>query len=361
MDQKLINKLVKRIEEGTLRSLSCFDGLIDFHSNDYLGLARIKTSEIEAHVGSTGSRLISGTSEEALYCEKKLEEYFSVNGALVFNSGYDANLGFFSSVPQRNDFILYDEDIHASVRDGIRLSLAKSFSFKHNDIQDLKRLLDSISGTVYVAVESLYSMKGDLAPLNEIIELCKSEHVYLIVDEAHSFGVFGENGKGLVSELGLEDKVFARLVTFGKALGSHGAAILGSKELKNYLVNFARSFIYTTALPAGAYDRISQLLKSNQSIERIALKENIEFFRKSLSGLTLVSDERSPIQMIQIGNIHEAKSLANKLIEHGLAAKAVFSPTVPEGQEGVRISIHSFNTNVEIQKLVEILVSEINT
>lgn len=360
MDPKLLNKLAERIEKGTLRSLSCFDGMVDFHSNDYLGLARIKTNEIEVHFGSTGSRLISGTSKEALTCEQKLENFFAVDGALIFNSGYDANIGFFSSVPQRNDFILYDEEIHASVRDGIRLSLAKSFSFKHNDLEDLKRLLDHTSGTVYVAVESLYSMTGDLAPLKEIIELCKSDQIYLVVDEAHAFGVFGESGKGLVEEMGLGSEIFARLVTFGKAFGSHGAAILGSAELKDYLMNFARSFIYTTALPAGVYYRINQLFEKDLSCERFALHENILFFRKSLSNVHFVSHERSPIQMIQIGNVENAKILANKLIERGIAAKAVFSPTVATGQEGVRISLHAFNTKDEIRKLVEIIDSEIN-
>lgn len=360
MDQRLLDKLTKRKEEGTLRSLSCFEGLVDFHSNDYLGLARIDFKYPDSHAGSSGSRLISGTSKEALVCEKKLEDYFGIEGALVFNSGYDANLGFFSSVPQRNDIILYDEDIHASVRDGIRMSMAKSFSFKHNDTLDLKRLMSNCSGTVYVAVESLYSMKGDFAPLKEIADLCEDEQVYLIVDEAHSFGVFGKNGKGLVDELDLGDKVFARLITFGKALGSHGAAVLGGADLKSYLINFARSFIYTTALPPGAYNRIIQFLDRDLEEEIQLLNENIDFFRKSISRSTLISSEGSPIQMIKIGDVIRAKTLSEMINNKGFAVKAVFSPSVAKGEEGLRISLHSFNSRQEIMDLSSLINSKIS-
>ncbi len=215
MDSKLKNKLNKRIEEGTLRSLSSFDGFIDFYSNDYLGFAKIKSkSENTLKYGSTGSRLISGTSNESLIAEEFLADFFNSESSLIFNSGYDANLGFFSSVPQRGDFVFYDEYIHASIRDGLRLSFATSNSFKHNNLVDLELKLSKVHGVKYVVVESLYSMDGDMAPLIEIVELCSKYGAYLIVDEAHSGGVFGELGQGLVSELKLEEKVFARIITF---------------------------------------------------------------------------------------------------------------------------------------------------
>ena len=234
MDQKLQDKLNKRIEVGTLRSLSSFDGYIDFYSNDYLGFSKLKSTSTASSFGSTGSRLISGTSREALNSEIYLAEYFDSKAALFYNSGYDANLGFFSSIPQRGDLVLYDEFIHASIRDGVRLSFANSKSFNHNDLTDLELKLSHFEGVKYVVVESLYSMDGDIAPLIKISDLCEKFKAYLIVDEAHSGGVFGEKGKGLVYQMNLQSKIFARLITFGKAFGSHGACILTSQNVKAY-------------------------------------------------------------------------------------------------------------------------------
>jgi 8-amino-7-oxononanoate synthase len=357
VDQKLQNKLNKRIEEGTLRSLSSFEGFIDFFSNDYLGYAKMKSkSENATKYGSTGSRLISGTSNESLKAEEFLADFFNSESALIFNSGYDANLGFFSSVPQRGDFVFYDEYIHASIRDGLRLSFATSNSFKHNNLVDLELKLSKINGVKYVVVEALYSMDGDIAPLLEIVELCNKYGAYLIVDEAHSGGVFGQFGQGLVSELKLEDKVFARIITFGKAFGSHGACVLCEKKLKQYLINFSRSFIYTTALPPDAYLRIIEVLKDESSIfERKKLKENIDYFRLKINIKWCISDFNSPIQLIKIGDIELTKKIAEKMQLLNLAVKPIFSPTVPVGSEGLRICLHSFNTKEEIDVLIDLL------
>jgi 8-amino-7-oxononanoate synthase len=357
VDQKLQDKLNKRIEEGTLRSLSSFDGFIDFYSNDYLGYSNIKIkSQNVAKYGSTGSRLISGTTKESLVTEEFLADFFNSESALIFNSGYDANLGFFSSIPQRGDTVLYDEYIHASIRDGIRLSFAISNSFKHNSLDDLELKLSKNNGVKYVVVESLYSMDGDIAPLIEINELCSKYGAYLIVDEAHSGGVFGELGQGLVSELKLEDKVFARIITFGKAFGSHGACILCEKSLKEYLINFSRSFIYTTALPPESYVRIMEVLKNESfKFEQIRLKENIDYFRSKIHMKLCVSDILSPIQLIKIGNIHLAKEIAKKMQLSNLAVKPIFSPTVPIGSEGLRICLHSFNKKEDIDLLIDLL------
>jgi len=355
MDQKLINKIAKRKQEGTLRSLSAFNDSVDFFSNDYLGLSRVEIPMDENRFGATGSRLISGTSKEALQAESSLAQFFNAASGLIFNSGYDANLGFFSAVPQRGDLILYDELIHASVRDGIRLSFATSNSFKHNDLFDLEAQLKKANSTVYVAVESLYSMDGDIAPLKEIVRLCETYGAYLVVDEAHSAGVFGKEGRGLADELGIADSIFARLVTFGKAYGSHGAMILGAKELMEYLYNFSRSFIYTTALPPSAYSRMEFIVEYADIPTRIIqLQENIVFFRNELKNQKLLSDERSPIQIIE-GDLEKIKLIADSLFQQNIAVKAIFSPTVPVGKERLRICIHSFNTREEIGKLTELL------
>jgi 8-amino-7-oxononanoate synthase len=335
-----------------LRSLSCFDGFIDFFSNDYLGLANsVIPRDIEKN-GSTGSRLISGNSKEAIQCEQTLAKFFDSDAALVFNSGYDANIGLFSALLQRGDTIIYDEAIHASVRDGIRLSYASAFSFKHNSVEDLRLKLNQAKGTVYIAVESLYSMNGDLSPLTEIAKIAKEKNAFLIVDEAHSCGVLGENGKGLIHELKLEKHVFARLITFGKAYGCHGAAVLGSEMLKEYLINFSRSFIYTTALPPSGYALIEhQVLNQSITEKQEKLKEVILYFREELKGLSHVSDERSPIQMIRISDVEKTKVLANELVNHNFAVKPIFSPTVPKGEESIRICLHAYNTEEEIKYL----------
>ena len=202
--------------------------------------------------GSTGSRLITGNHGLHEELESELAEFFGTPEALLFNSGYDANLGLFSCVPQHGDVILFDEFCHASIRDGIKLSNSKSFSFKHNNLEDLQKKYNNTSkhnGNTFLVAESIYSMDGDQAPLLELAEFCQKNKIYLIVDEAHATGVIGGSGRGLVNELGLGDSVFARIHTFGKAMGCHGAVILGSKELRNYLINFAKSFIYTTAMP----------------------------------------------------------------------------------------------------------------
>jgi 8-amino-7-oxononanoate synthase len=359
---RFLQLLENRKESGSYRSLSLFKDFIDFYSNDYLGLSRHSSPESFREVtrlpkafgrslGSTGSRLISGNSAEAVTCENFLASFFHAEAALVFNSGYDANIGFFSSVPQKGDTIIYDSLIHASIRDGIRLSHAKSYSFAHNDLQDLKKKLMLSEGSIFVAVESLYSMDGDLCPIEDILEVCKCFGANLIVDEAHAAGVFGEEGKGL----SYQKEVFARIVTFGKAYGFHGAAVLGSQDLKNFLVNFARSFIYTTALPMHDYVLIQKQIEySLDNRLRIQLQSNIDFFRSKLN-YQGVSATNSPIQIIEVPGVESALSLAKRLQENNFAVKAILSPTVPEGQERIRICLHAFNTKLEINNLIEIL------
>ncbi|MGF1925868.1 MAG: aminotransferase class I/II-fold pyridoxal phosphate-dependent enzyme, partial [Bacteroidia bacterium] len=244
----LQHKLNERKEKNRLRSLSYSTLPVDFCSNDYLGFARSKdlhhliAAETERlsilRNGATGSRLLSGNHLYTEEVEKFIADYHRCPAALLFNSGYDANVGLLSSIPQRGDTIITDELIHASLIDGARLSHAERYRFKHNDLADLESKLRNSKGICYVVVESIYSMDGDQAPLTEICKLCSTYEANLIVDEAHAIGVFGENGEGLIQQLSLEANVFARIVTYGKALGVHGAAILGSNVLRNYLINF---------------------------------------------------------------------------------------------------------------------------
>ncbi len=349
-------KLNERKAENALRELKVSEGLVDFCSNDYLGLASEKSVhkvEDTIQYGSTGSRLISGNNRIIEEVESYLADYYHSESCLIFNSGYNANVGLFSCVAQRADTIIYDELIHASIRDGISLSNANSFSFKHNNIDSLNEKIGLAKGNVFLAIESVYSMDGDMAPLQEIVQICEQRSVALIVDEAHAVGIFGEKGKGLVSE-----DVFARVITFGKAFGCHGAAVLGSQDLKDYLINFSRAFIYTTALPLQSVKTIIQghefLVKNFQRVDE--LKKLIQCFKSQIKeiGLSLI-ESMSPIQCVIVPGNDAVKSLAEKIQAKGFDVRPILSPTVPKGEERLRICLHSFNTEEEINELIQII------
>ncbi|MEO9071246.1 MAG: aminotransferase class I/II-fold pyridoxal phosphate-dependent enzyme, partial [Ginsengibacter sp.] len=295
MNEGFLNKkLHERTEENALRFLKLNQSAggifpIDFCSNDYLGIVKNKLIEknISSSIshGSTGSRLLSGNYPLVEETEKLIADFHDADAGLIFNSGYDANTGLLSSVPQKNDTIIYDKLSHASLRDGIRLSFATSFSFLHNDLNDLEKKLSSSDpdSQKFVVTESVFSMDGNFASLNEISKLCDKYNAALIVDEAHATGVVGEKGEGLVQKLDLQKKCFARIHTFGKACGAHGAIILGSQKLKKYLINFSRQFIYSTALPPSAVEAIaiSYRLFPGMREERNHISELVEIFKNA--------------------------------------------------------------------------------
>ena len=359
----LDKKLQERAEANALRSLKLNlnrNGVspIDFCSNDYLGIVKNKLIEKSASSnlshGSTGSRLLSGNYSLIEETEKQLADFHDADAGLIFNSGYDANTGLLSSVPQKNDTIIYDKLSHASLRDGIRLSFATSFSFLHNDLEDLeKKIVASDSGSQkFVVTESVFSMDGDFAPLKEISDLCDKYNAALIIDEAHATGVVGEKGEGLVQKLNLQKKCFVRVHTFGKACGAHGAIILCSEKLKQYLINFSRQFIYSTALPPSAVEAIAISYKTFPQMkeERIHIKELINLFQKAdITHQILPSD--TPIQIVMIRGNDEVKEVAQKLQENNFDVRPILYPTVPKGQERLRIVLHSFNTEDEVKRL----------
>ena len=356
MDSSFDKKIEDRIANNQLRSLNVFSSSIDFFSNDYLGLSNVPI-KILSHKGSTGSRLLSGTTELSLEVEISLANFFDADEALLFNSGYTANLGVYSCIPQRGETIVFDEYVHASIRDGIRLSHADAMSFKHNDLEDLEKKLKKTKVNSYIAVESLYSMEGDMAPLRGLLELAEKFGARVIVDEAHSVGVFGENGKGIVHGRAMQDRVFIRVVTFGKAYGYHGAAVLCSEKTKQYLVNFSRPFIYTTAPSEDFYQRVQSLVTRKDIYSRQkSLHENLSYFREHTSSL-LISEPNSPIQVYRGVSVEQLRHLAKICTEHGIFAKPIFTPTVPAGKECLRFCFHSFNTREEIDTLKNILFS----
>jgi 8-amino-7-oxononanoate synthase len=288
--------------------------------------------------------------------EKMLAGFHAAEAALIFNSGYDANIGLLSSVPQKGDTILYDQLSHASIRDGIRLSFANHFSFAHNDLADLEKKMQHATGTVFIVTESVFSMDGDLCPLEHMTVLAKKYRAHLIIDEAHATGVIGEKGEGLVQQLHLAHEIFARVHTFGKACGCHGAVVLGSQTLKDYLVNFARSFVFSTALPEHAvamileaYDQFPKMME-----ERAHLQGLIQQFQEAeLAFEKMVS--HTPIQGVVIPGNTAAKNLANRLQENGIDVRPILYPTVPKGKERLRIVLHAFNTAADLDKLIGFL------
>lgn len=365
INQRLRQKLDQRIEDGTFRVLNTTNDGIDFWSNDYLGNAKRSLPTLNLNHGSTGSRLISGNSLQIEKLEADLAHFFDAESALLFNSGYDANVGLLSCLPQKNDVVLYDEHIHASVRDGIRLSLAKSYSFKHNSIEDLEKKIATTkpeNGALFVCVESLYSMGGDFCPLLDLIETCEKHGAHLILDEAHSGGLYGLNGEGFAVALGLQQRVFARLYTFGKAFGAHGAVVVGSDLLRNYLINFCRSFIFTTALPPAAVDAIRGNVFSVESFERrTQLFHNCLLFSDLCqnAGISTSSAINSPIQMLKVGDVKQTVAIANKLHANGFMVKAVVSPTVKPGDEALRVCLHTYNLPDELNSILGLLSDSI--
>lgn len=358
--------LEKREKNGTLRTLKQKQEGIDFYSNDYLGLARnqefqglllkriVETPELLK--GSTGSRLISGNSPCVTQVEDYIAKEHQCESALLFPSGYNANLALFSALPNRHDTIIVDEKIHRSVHDACQMSNARKLKFKHNDVGHLEQILKRQNGISYVAIESLYSMDGDIAPIQDIVEITKKYKARLIVDEAHAFGVFGY---GLVAKIHVQNSVLATVITYGKALGTHGASILTNDVIKSYLINFATPFIYTTSAHDFLWMSIKEgydFLKVNHHLA-VDLQKNINIFRKY--NLQSPSSENSPVQAILIPSNHQLTTLKETLFDSGFLTYAIFSPTVKEGTERLRICLHNFNKEEDIIMLTNIIKQHI--
>ena len=357
--------LREREKASLLRSLETAPGGVDFCSNDYLGLARDRrlrgriaavAAESAAPQGATGSRLISGNHPAIEALEARLAEFYSSEAALVFSSGFAANLGLLASLGGVVRTLVCDRLLHASAIDGGRLSGAKRVIFAHNDMRDLKARLGELhSGeTAAVAVDTVYSMDGDFAPLEEIAVLAEQHDAAVVVDEAHANGVLGPAGRGGVIAAGLQDRVLARVVTFGKALGLQGGAVLCSKDLRDYLVNFARSFVFSTGVSplwAASVQSVYDMLP-DQNAERQRLLANVSHFRGRMaeSAQPWLPSE-SWIQCLRVPGARRIKRVGGVLRNRGLAALPIRAPTVPEGEERIRVCLHAYNTEDEIDLL----------
>jgi 8-amino-7-oxononanoate synthase len=363
MKEKFLQtKLDERRALHALRQLSLAPGSIDFCSNDYLGLSRLPLpvnvagDKFLPH-GSTGSRLLSGNTTAAIELESAIAAFHEAEAALLYNSGYDANLGLISAVVRKGDHIIYDQLSHASIRDGIRLSFGQAYAFRHNDLDDLQHKLQHCTGgEKFVVTESVFSMDGDLAPLAEIAAICDHHGAHLIVDEAHALGVIGQKGEGLSQCKNLHQQCFARIYTFGKGAGAHGAVVVGSAALRDYLVNFSRPFIYTTAAPPSALQAIAAAYKAFPAMQeqRLQLGTLCHHFQN-----TPIAHEKlpspTPIQGVMVPGNEAARQLAAAIQSAGIDVRAILYPTVPKGSERLRIVLHAFNTREELGLLLQCL------
>lgn len=372
--KSLQEKIENRRDSGAFRSLKTKSHLIDFSSNDYLGLARLDAISARAEQilnesghrlnGATGSRLLTGHFPLFEETERVVAAYHKTETSLLFNSGYDANLGVFSSLPQRNDCVFYDEYAHASIRDGIRLSLSKSQSYKHNDFTDLEKKIGKATrtSTVWIVTEAVFSMDGDSPDWEALAEVCAKHQANLIVDEAHATGVLTDLPK-IYQQTNLERYLTARVVTFGKAVGCHGAAVLGESQLKEFLINYARSLIYTTALPPISLATIAAAYTflDNPSFGK-KLQQNIHFFKRMVSEFDLEKHfipSQSAIHCCVIPGNAQVKSLSRHLEKSGFDVRAILSPTIPEGAERLRFCLHAYNDSNELIDVLKLLKTQI--
>lgn len=365
----LANKLQQRRQENAFRQLVRNNQLIDFTSNDYLGLARSerlfqliheKVNTLPHLNGATGSRLLSGNTEYTEQVEQKLAKILKAEAALIFNSGYAANQAVLSCIPQKHDTIIYDEFAHACIRDGARLSFANHFSFRHNDLTDLEKKLKQASGTIFIVVESFYSMDGDICPVNGLVSLAERYDANVIIDEAHSTGIMGPGGSGFSVALKLHDKLAIRIYTFGKAMGCHGACVVGSKTLIDYLVNFARPFIFTTAMPLHSlaaidcsFDYLAQHIDLQQELQQ---KKELFVSLAKMQNLNVMNSS-TQIQGMILPRNGNVKAASRQLQARGYDVRPILSPTVPKGSERLRICLHTHNPDAEIRNLVKELDS----
>lgn len=312
----------------------------------------------ESQNGATGSRLLSGNSKYAEEVEHQIATFHQAEAALIYSSGYAANLGLISCLATKDTTLVMDELVHASLIDGARLGVAKKIRFAHNDVDDLKQKLESISGQKLVVVESIYSMDGDICPIEDIVAVCEQSGAELIVDEAHAFGVVGERGEGLCQKMQLEDKILARVMTYGKGAGIHGAAVVSAKWLKDFQVNFSRPFIFSTAPSPHQFASISatnRVIEKSKS-QRETLESIVEYFvEKKRVGNGNWLPSTTQIQSLIIPGNSQVIAKSKKLQENGVIALPIRKPSIPEGQERIRFCLHAFNTKNEIDQLFELL------
>jgi 8-amino-7-oxononanoate synthase len=340
--------------------------MLNFSSNDYLGLANrqhaietIKSKVNSVGFGSGASHLVSGHHQAHQQLEGELASFQNREAALTFSSGYMANLAILQSLAKKGDVIISDKLNHASLIDGSQLSNSDSVRYAHCDLASLERRLKKSARHKWVVTDSVFSMDGDIAPLDQIAGLCKKYSAHLIVDDAHGFGVLGHSGQGCCEYFNLsQGQLPVVMGTLGKALGGYGAFVSGSKVLIDYLVQTARPYIYTTAMPAivaeANRDNLDFLSRNPQIIDR--LNQNIGRFKKLIKQTSLkLLESNTAIQPIVIGNTQALIRVSQRLKDDGILVGAIRPPTVAANTDRLRITLSAAHTNDDIKKLVESL------
>ncbi|CRX38879.1 aminotransferase class I/II-fold pyridoxal phosphate-dependent enzyme [Estrella lausannensis] len=357
-------RMQRREKDGTKRRLRYDLGLIDLASNDYLGLARSSTlsafcqkalnrrREDDLHgFGSTGSRLMTGNHPEMERVEEFIAKSQGFESALLFSSGYMANVGALSSLPDEGETILYDAECHASLLDGIRLSKARAYPFRHNDLCHLKKRLSATAcrKATYIVTESVFSTDGSTAPLKELDNLAASFGAGMIVDDAHGIGLFYEEGKNSLATL---KTVVAATAGCGKALGVMGGVVLTTKRIREFLLNFGKTAIYSTALPLASLYAIEGAFSQLPFLEREREKlfSLIRLFQTGSRNLSMTA-----IQPVNVRGNEAAVKLQEQFKQSGFLVKALLSPTVRKNRECLRITLHAFNTEEEVKRALELL------
>ncbi|MGA2408815.1 MAG: 8-amino-7-oxononanoate synthase [Candidatus Binataceae bacterium] len=380
LDRSLEAELKRLEHSGLRRSLQVIESahggrvtfaghsVLMFSSNNYLGLAshpQIKqaaTAAIKDYgVGAGASRLIAGSLEPLRRLEANLARLKSAEAALVFGSGYLANLGALTAVMGPGDMIFSDELNHASLIDGCRLTKAELRIYRHCDIEHLEALLEGSSSARrrLIVTDSIFSMDGDFAPLRQIVKLARRFEAAIMLDEAHAVGVIGPKGAGLAAEFGLQKQIDIQMGTLSKALGAYGAYVAGSSVLIEFLINRARSFIYTTGLPppiaAAATAAIEIMQAEPMRIQR--LWDNAAHMRRQLeaAGFNFLRTE-SPILPLLIGKAEDALAMTMRLLERGVYAKAIRPPTVPKGTARLRITPISDHTRGDLDEAIAAII-----
>ncbi len=341
--------------------------LADFSSNDYLGLAdhpkliqAAKAALDEFGVSAGASRLLSGDLRIHHELEEATARFKGKEAAIVFNSGYQANIGIISALCSDSDAVFADRLAHASILDGVTLSGAKLFRYAHNDAAHLESLLKKTHGSFtgkLIVTESVFSMDGDRPPLKELVELKEQYGCRMLVDEAHATGIFGPGGAGIVSEEALTDRIELIMGTFSKALGSFGGYVAASRRMAEYLINTARSFIYSTALPPpviAANLAALQVVKT-ESFRRTTLLENAAFLRESLAAKGLDVKGSSQIVPVIVGDAGPAVEMSKRLQEEGFWVLAIRPPTVPPKQARLRFSLNFGHKRLDLERLVDVI------
>ncbi len=377
-NSEFINGLALSIDEikhrGLYRDLSISSASLDFTSNDYLGLRTMSgVSSLGRVVGASASRVLSGTSESHFMLEEGLARYFGVKSALLFGSGYLANLGTLSALISRRDIVLSDKFCHRSLLEGAHLSCAEHKRFRHNDMTHLEDILRTTSvkrssdQRIFIVTESVFSMDGDLAPLREMQSLCKKYEAMLIVDEAHALGVFGDSGRGRCSEEEITGEMLAILGTASKSLCGYGGFFLGNQIVKEYLINKSSSFIYSTALPPILCDSILANLNFIETLPNLgkSVLENADFFRSELARAgaydycILLPESRSQIVPLILGDENKVIRLRDLLKLQGVSIAVIRPPSVPEGTSRIRFSIRADHEREDLRRLAYLVAESL--